>query len=79
MRAKKKTLAKTPRWLSTASILRALNQAAQDAVEVHRRAGLPLVVWQDGKVAWVPAEEVAAKRHGPRSRRRKPPRKTPDE
>ena len=36
----------------------ALNQAAQDAIEVHRRAGLPLVIWQNGKPALVPVKDL---------------------
>jgi hypothetical protein len=57
--------------------MRALNEAAQDAVELHRRAGLPLAVWRDGKVALVSADEVAPKRPGSKSRRRKPLKKPP--
>jgi hypothetical protein len=60
MKAKKKRPARTPQRLTDALISQALNDAAQDAVEVHQRAGLPLVVWRDGKVALVPAEEIAS-------------------
>jgi hypothetical protein len=55
---------------SVALISQALNEAVQDAVETHRQAGLPLAVWQDGKVAFVPADKVKTPRHGPKSRRR---------
>ena len=58
--------------LTDASISQALNEAAQDAVEVHRRAGLPLVVWENGKVVLVPADESESKRTSAKSRRRKP-------
>lgn len=61
----------TARRLSDAEVCRALNKAAQDAVEIHRQAGVPLVVWRDGKVALVPAEQVAVKRNASRSRRPK--------
>lgn len=39
-------------------IQEALNAAAQDAVELHRERGLPLVVWQDGKTALVSAADI---------------------
>lgn len=36
----------------------ALSRAARKARQDHRRAGLPLAVWRDGKTVWVPAEEL---------------------
>ena len=36
----------------------ALNLAAQDAVEDHRKAGLPLAVWKGGQVVWIQPDEV---------------------
>ena len=44
----------------------AVRRAARRAIEQHRRAGLPLVVYRDGKIAWVPAEELDAERRGSR-------------
>ena len=38
----------------------AMNEAARSAVELHRRMGVPLVVWRDGKVAYMTAEELDA-------------------
>jgi hypothetical protein len=32
--------------------------AARDAVAAHKREGLPIAVWEDGKVVWIPAEEI---------------------
>lgn len=31
----------------------ALNEAARIAIDQHRRAGAPLVVWRDGRVVWL--------------------------
>jgi hypothetical protein len=59
------------RRLTDASISRALNEAARDAVELHRQAGIPLAVWKDGKVAFVSADEVPTKRIRAKPRRRK--------
>ena len=51
-------------------IQRALAEAARSAIEQHRRSGLPVVIWRDGKVAWVPAEELLPKKNG-RKRKKK--------
>ena len=39
---------------------RALRKAARQAIEEHRKDGRPLAMWRDGKVVWVPAEELQA-------------------
>ncbi|APW59249.1 hypothetical protein [Paludisphaera borealis] len=36
----------------------ALEEAARAAAIQHKRAGLPLVVWKNGKVAYIPAEAI---------------------
>jgi hypothetical protein len=36
----------------------AADRAAARAVEEHRRAGVPLVYWRDGKVVLVPPDEL---------------------
>jgi hypothetical protein len=36
----------------------ALNAAARDAVQLHKEKGMPLVVWRDGKIAWITPEEA---------------------
>lgn len=38
----------------------AANEAAQAAIELHRRAGLPMAVGWNGKVVWLMAEEIIA-------------------
>ena len=43
----------------------ALNAAVREAVLQHKQKGLPLVVWRDGKVAWIPAEEIAMRPDSP--------------
>jgi hypothetical protein len=35
----------------------ALRRGAWKALEDHKRAGLPLVIWRDEKVTWVSPEE----------------------
>ena len=39
-------------------IQRALSQAVQDALLVHKRAGNPVAVWRNGRVEWVAPEEI---------------------
>jgi len=36
----------------------ALRRAAREAAILHKRAGVPLVIWKDGKVVNVPPEEI---------------------
>ncbi len=38
----------------------AMNAAVREVVLRHKQLGLPLVVWRDGKVVWIPAEEISA-------------------
>ena len=40
------------------AIDRALNNAFYQAVARHRRAGVPLVAWREGKVVRIPPEEI---------------------
>lgn len=39
-------------------IERALHRAVRNALIMHKKLGNPIVVWQDGKVVTVPAEEI---------------------
>jgi hypothetical protein len=36
----------------------AVQQAVQDALRMHKRAGNPVAGWKDGRVVWVPAEQI---------------------
>jgi hypothetical protein len=56
------------------AIDKALNQAAQDAVREHQKAGLPLAVWQDGQTVWIPADQVKLPNGRPARRRGQSPR-----
>jgi hypothetical protein len=40
------------------SIEKALQKAVQEALLQHKAAGNPVAVWRDGRVTWVPAEEI---------------------
>ena len=61
---RKKSQAKT----SGRNIDAALNQAAMDAVEAHKKAGQPLVVWQDDRTTLISPDEVCAGKNGRRKR-----------
>ncbi|MGA2033354.1 MAG: antitoxin family protein [Thermoguttaceae bacterium] len=39
-------------------VVEALREAVQDEVKRHKQMGLPMAIWRDGKVVWVPAEEL---------------------
>mgnify|MGYP001593961926 CR=1 FL=1 len=36
----------------------AMQDAVRDALLDHKRTGDPIVVWQDGKVVWIPADQI---------------------
>ncbi len=44
----------------TQKALKALTDAVAKAVEDHRRHGIPLAVWRDGKAVSIPAAEAGA-------------------
>jgi len=37
---------------------RALKEAVAEALVEHKRQGNPLAIWRNGKVAWIPPEEI---------------------
>jgi hypothetical protein len=41
----------------TEKATRAMKQANAKVIAEHRRQNRPLAVWQNGKVAWIPAPE----------------------
>jgi hypothetical protein len=36
----------------------ALKEAVAEAIEEHRRMGVPIVIWKDGRVQIIPADEI---------------------
>ena len=42
----------------------AMKKAVAEAVLRHRQLGLPIVVWRDGKVVWIPPEELGPPSNG---------------
>jgi hypothetical protein len=36
----------------------AVQQAVEEALRAHKRAGNPVAGWEDGRVVWVPAEQI---------------------
>jgi hypothetical protein len=42
----------------------AMRKAVADAILRHRQLGLPIAVWRDGKVVWIPPEELAIPSNG---------------
>jgi hypothetical protein len=38
----------------------ALKQSVREALLCHKRAGNPIVAWRDGKMVWIPPEEINA-------------------
>ena len=49
----------------TQKALQALREAVAEAVEEHRRRGIPLAVWRDGRAVSIPSAQAAALRETP--------------
>jgi hypothetical protein len=39
-------------------IINAMKRAVQVALWKHKRLGNPIAVWRDGRVVWIPPEEI---------------------
>jgi hypothetical protein len=44
--------------LDGTAIRRAHRESWIKTLDRHKRLGNPIVVWRDGKVVWIPAEEI---------------------
>jgi hypothetical protein len=42
----------------TAEVESAVRRAVRQALQDHKRTGDPIVVFRDGEVCWIPAEEI---------------------
>lgn len=40
------------------AVAAALRKGVHDALVRHKKLGQPVVVWRDGKVVWIPPEEI---------------------
>jgi hypothetical protein len=36
----------------------AIRESVRDALIRHKRAGHPVVSWEDGRVVWIPADQI---------------------
>ena len=50
----------------------AVRLAARDAIRLHEQRNLPVAVWRDGRVAWVPAHELLPKTSPKRTGEKRP-------
>jgi hypothetical protein len=62
---------KRTRSSMTVEATQALREAVAKVVEEHRRRGIPLAVWRDGRAVSIPASEAAMLRETPVSYRPK--------
>ncbi len=46
----------------------ALKQAGESALWRHKQAGNPVAVWREGKVLWIPPEEIPVPEQNTESR-----------
>jgi hypothetical protein len=40
------------------AIDQAISEGVRDALLFHKRMGNPIATWRDGKVVWIPPEEI---------------------
>lgn len=40
----------------------AIQAGVDEALRRHKQAGVPIVVWENGKVVWIPASRIKVKR-----------------
>lgn len=52
--------------LETQDVDEAIRLAVRDAFLEHKREGLPVVIWRDGKAVWISAEEALGELDGDR-------------
>ena len=45
-------------FADTEQLLDAMGKAVQNALRLHKLLGHPIVIWRDGKVVWIPPEEI---------------------
>jgi hypothetical protein len=45
-------------YSDNAALQRAMGKAVNDTLRTHKLLGHPIVVWRDGKVVWIPPEEI---------------------
>ena len=51
-------LAPSQRVYDIARVEAAMRRGVREALRQHKRAGNPIVVWRDGQVVWIPADEI---------------------
>jgi hypothetical protein len=54
--------------LDGTTIQRAQRESWIDTLDRYKRLGSPIVVWRDGKVVWIPAEEIQIPDEAPDAR-----------
>jgi hypothetical protein len=43
----------------TAAVEAAIAASVEEALLMHKRLGNPVASWEDGKVVWIPADQIA--------------------
>ncbi len=51
-------------FASGVEIDRALQKAIREALLRHRQAGHPVSAWRDGKIIWIPPEDIPVSEKG---------------
>ena len=58
MAIERDTVDPVQRLNDTARVTAAMNKGVRAALLSHKQTGDPICVWRDGKVVWIPADEI---------------------
>jgi predicted metal-dependent phosphotriesterase family hydrolase len=58
MTTEQKSTEPIDRCNDTAAITAAMRKGVRAALISHKQTGDPICVWEDGKVVWIPADEI---------------------
>ena len=57
-KARRRSRSPAERVDDSALALREMRRAVREALLFHKRIGNPVAIWRDGKVVWIPPEEI---------------------
>ncbi len=46
-------------FAESAAVLAAIRESVREALLKHKRLGNPVARWQDGRVIWIPADQIS--------------------
>ena len=47
-----------PPEINAEMVLEALRRGVRQELKIHKTLGNPIAIWRDGKVVWIPADQI---------------------